>query len=185
MNTINCIETRRSTRKYTSQEVPPDVIRRLIELGTMAPTADSREPWGFAVIQGVEEVRILSNQMKEYLRNNISDFPQFLEYMGPVQSDNSNLFFGAPCVIIICGETQWPWSCYDCSLAAGNIILASHEIGLGSCWVGYAEPYLNSQEGKERLNIPESYQAICALAVGFPQSIPDPPKRKAPKLFSR
>lgn len=183
MNTLDCIRTRRSSRKYSNQEVPADVIQRLIELGTMAPTADSKQPWGFAVISGMAEVRSLSDEIKEYLRKNIGQYPQFNDYMGPVQSEKSNLFFGAPCVIIIYGESQWVWSKYDCTLAAGNIILAAHEIGLGSCWVGYAEPYLNSEEGKRRFNVPDSYSAVCAITVGFPKKMLSPPERKPPRIF--
>ena len=183
MNTLDCLRTRRSTRKYTNQEVPPDIIRRLIELGTMAPTADSRQPWGFAVISGIPDVLSLSDEVKKYLQTNIRQFPQFNNYMGPIQSEKANLFFGAPCVIIIYGESEWPWSGIDCTLAAGNIILAAHEIGLGSCWVGYAEPYLNSEAGKNRYRIPENYSAIGAIAIGFPKGMLPPPERVFPKIF--
>ena len=51
MNIIECIENRRSVRKYSDKKVSPETIKRLIELGTMAPTSMGKQPWGFVVMQ--------------------------------------------------------------------------------------------------------------------------------------
>ena len=56
MNIIECIESRRSVRKYSDKKVEFDTIKELIRLGTMAPTSLCKEPWGFVVIQDKEEI---------------------------------------------------------------------------------------------------------------------------------
>ena len=43
--------------------------------------------------------------------------------------------------------------CRNCSLAAENMMLFARSFGLGTCWIGFAQGYLNTQEGKEQLNL--------------------------------
>ncbi|HWQ77930.1 MAG TPA: nitroreductase family protein [Anaerovoracaceae bacterium] len=180
MNTLDCIKTRRSTRRYTDQEVPGDILKRLVEFGTLAPTADGLEPWSFVVVQGTDKVTKLSDLVKAHIAANSEKYPQFADHMKPVLSKTAQLFFRAPGLVLIYGDTGSYWYRYDCSLAAANIILAAHEIGLGSCWVGYAEPYFNSPEGRKLFDIPDSRQMVAAITIGFPEkALPLSTRREA------
>ena len=53
----------------------------------------------------------------------------------------------------------------------GNMMLEAHSLGLGSCWIHRAKQMFESEEGKELLkefNIPEYYEGIANLIVGYP-----------------
>jgi nitroreductase len=45
----DAISGRRSIRQYSSDDVSPDTVRRLISMAVMAPSAHNRQPWPFVV----------------------------------------------------------------------------------------------------------------------------------------
>ena len=51
MDAIKSIEERRSIRKFQNKIVPKEIIERLLELATKAPSGKNRQPWRFVVLQ--------------------------------------------------------------------------------------------------------------------------------------
>ena len=49
---IKAIDDRRSIRKYTSEEIPQEIIEEMIYAATLAPSAKNRQPWKFIVFKG-------------------------------------------------------------------------------------------------------------------------------------
>lgn len=49
---IKAIDNRRSIRKYTSEEIPQEIIEEMIYAATLAPSAKNRQPWKFIVFKG-------------------------------------------------------------------------------------------------------------------------------------
>ncbi|HTV95565.1 MAG TPA: nitroreductase family protein [Steroidobacteraceae bacterium] len=60
-----------------------------------------------------------------------------------------------------------PWCIEDCALAAQNLMLAACGEGLGSCWIGFAQAYLNTPAGKALLRLPPACVPVAPLIVGF------------------
>jgi nitroreductase len=52
MDTFELIRTRRSIRKFTDEPVPDDIVNKIIEAGTWAPSGLNNQPWKFAVVLG-------------------------------------------------------------------------------------------------------------------------------------
>ena len=48
-------------------------------------------------------------------------------------------FYGAPCMLIVLADKQYPTALYDGTLVMGNLMLAAHALGLGSCWIHRAK----------------------------------------------
>ena len=65
------------------------------------------------------------------------------------------IFYHAPVMILISGIAEVPWIVEDCALAAQNLMLAAYGLGLGSCWIGFAQRYLNTPAGKRHLDVPD------------------------------
>ena len=61
---------------------------------------------------------------------------------------NFHIFYHAPVMILISANAEGPWIVEDCALAAENLMLAAHAIGLGTCWIGFAQGFLNTPDGK-------------------------------------
>jgi nitroreductase len=67
----------------------------------------------------------------------------------------------------------------DCALAAQNLMLTAYAMGLGTCWIGLAQNFLNTAQGSALLGIPPTWVAVAPIIVGHPKALtPDVPRRK-------
>jgi hypothetical protein len=81
-------------------------------------------------------------------------------------------FYHAPVLILISGDAPGFWIAEDCALAAENLMLLAFSLGLGSCWIGFAQSYLNTPAGKQALGIPDSWVRVAPIIVGFASAQP-------------
>lgn len=184
MDVIEAIEKRRSIRSYTTQPVERAVVERLVRLGVKAPTGSGMEPWGFVVIQDQAKIDALSDCIKRKVLNDLDAYPQFRLYESWLRSEKYHIFNKAGTVLIIYGDTSSPWYVYDCSLVAGNVILAAENEGIGCCWIGFAEVLFDDAEFKAAHHVPENFRLAATLSMGYTK-VPVPPcDRKPPMYFS-
>lgn len=61
-------------------------------------------------------------------------------------------------------------------------MLAAYAAGLGTCWIGFAQGFLNTPEGKQMLGLPDSWVPIAPIIVGHPEQLPPVVPRKAPEI---
>lgn len=144
--------TRRSIRKYKPDSVPKNVIEKIIEAGTYAATG-----------MGKQSPIIIAVTNKE-LRDKLSKLNA--EIMG-VTTDP---FYGAPAVLIVLADKSRPTYVYDGSLVMGNLMLAAHDLGIGSCWIHRAKEEFERPEGKEilkSLGIEGDYEGIGHCILGY------------------
>ncbi|AOY77803.1 nitroreductase family protein [Clostridium formicaceticum] len=184
MNILDCINEKRSVRAYTDQQVSNETIHQLLTLGTKASTGSNEQPWGFVVIQGKEEIQKLSEDTKTYLLRNLDAYPYLKQYESWLLNPTYSVFNHASTLIAIYGNTKSHWYLYDCSLAAGNIMLAAHSMGIGTCWIGFAEHTLNTKEFKEKYRVPSEYELVCPMTIGYMKSKLTSPERKVPEVFN-
>ena len=79
-------------------------------------------------------------------------------------------FYGAPVVLVVLAEKDWPTHVYDGSLVMGNLMLAAHTEGIGSCGIHRAKEEFESEEGKQILSdlgVTGEYEGIghCILCL--------------------
>ena len=84
--------------------------------------------------------------------------------------------------ILISAVAEGPWAVEDCSLAAENLMLAAYAAGLGTCWIGFAQSFLNTPAGKNMLGLPAAWVSVAPVIVGHPKAAPPPVPRKKPEL---
>lgn len=152
--TMNAMLTRRSCRKYKSDMIPRPILEEILEAGTYAATG-----------RGVQSPIIIAVTNKE-LRDRLSAMNA--EIMG-VQSDP---FYGAPVVLIVLADKNIRTHLYDGSLVMGNLMLAAHDHGIGSCWIHRAREEFDSEEGKailRELGIEGEYEGIGHCILGYPE----------------
>ena len=75
MDIIEAIESRRSTRGFLEKPVEKDIIERLINLATRAPSAINLQPWEFTIVSGEERKRLSRLLVKRMKERNISCGP--------------------------------------------------------------------------------------------------------------
>ena len=165
MNTaIECMKTRRSIRKYKPDMVPDDLLQKIAEAGTYAASGMGRQPSLIVVVRD------------RGTRDKLS------EMNAKVLGAASDPFYGAPVVIVVLADKGRPTYIQDGSLVIGNMMLAAHELGLGSCWINRAREEFESPEGKALLKewgIEGDYAGIGHCIVGFPDGpLPEAAPRK-------
>lgn len=150
MNTIKAIMSRRSIRKFTDQKIPDELLKTILETAMNAPSAGDARPWHFVVIRKRETLDQLADRI----------------------DDGNDLFKQAQAAILIVGDPSkegfpgfYP---QDCSCAAQNIYLATHELGLGTVWIATWEVPPRVKGIREMLGIPEDLMPFAIFPLGFP-----------------
>jgi nitroreductase len=92
------------------------------------------------------------------------------------------IFYHAPVLILISVRRNGPWAVEDCALAAQNLMLAARAQGLGTCWIGFAQGWLQTSEGKTALGLPAACLPVAPIIVGRPISIPPQVSRRHPQV---
>ena len=155
----------------------------LIRFGTMAASARNKQPWAFLVMQGKEEILKHDKPAKaKRLVNTSNDSP----FKKVLSNPDYRVFQNSSNMLLIYGNIKFTFYVQGCTLAAANIMLAAHEMGMGTCWIGLGADYLNSPEFKSEYGVEDGYELVCAMTIGYPASeVKKIPPRKEPIIFNR
>ena len=160
---IKAMETRRSIRGYKEDMVPDELIAEVVEAGTYAATG-----------MGRQSPIILAVTNKE-VRDRLS------RVNAEIMGTTSDPFYGAPVVLVVLADKSRPTYLYDGSLVMGNLMLAAHSLGLGSCWIHRSKETFEREEGKailKELGIEGDYEGIGNCVIGYAK---EPAKEAAPR----
>ena len=149
---LEFMESRRSIRSYKQDAVPEDLIRQIVEAGTFAATG-----------RGLQSPIIIAVTDRE-ARDRLS------KLNADILGTDTDPFYGAPVVLIVLADRSIPTYLYDGSLVMGNLMLAAHAMGLGSCWIHRAKEEFDSPEGKRilrDLGIEGDYEGIGHCIIGY------------------
>lgn len=182
MNIFDAIRGRRAVREYQSAPVSPNLLEALVDAAVQAPNGMNRQAWHFSAVRDAALLNDISDRAKAALLASLPENPQ-LETLRPMLADPAfHIFYGAPVLIIISATAPDDMAAYDCCLAAQNLMLAAHANRLGTCWIGMAQSWLRSPEGKARLNLPEGLLPVAPIIVGHPKAQPQSPGRKRARI---
>lgn len=164
-STINDILTRRSVKKYKSAPVPQEIIDKIINAGLYAANGMGT--------QSPIIIQVTNKEMRDKLSKMNAD----------VMGANTDPFYGAPAVLVVLADKSRPTAVYDGSLVMGNLMLAAHALGIGSCWIHRAKEEFESEEGKEilkSLGIEGEYVGIGHCILGYADGEPKPAAERKP-----
>jgi nitroreductase len=176
------ITGRRAVREYTAQAVDERAIRSLIDAAVHAPSAVNQQPWTFTVVRDQSILDRISHDAKIQMLATMPASVHSEHFRSLLSDPNFQIFYHAPVLIVISAMAEGPWIVEDCSLAAENLMLAARDIGLGTCWIGFAQSFLNTPEGKSVLGLPASWVSVAPIIVGYPKAPPPPVSRKEPEI---
>lgn len=146
---------RRSIRGYKTDEIPAEVLDRVLDSLRVAPSAANQQPRHFIVVK--DEATKLQLR-KAYDREWMSSAPVVLAgCVDPSKAWNRQDGFNAAEV--------------DLAIALDHLTLAAANEGLGTCWICN----FDEVKAKEVLGIPEGIRLIALMPVGYPD--PEVPMR--------
>lgn len=184
MNVTEAIFSRRSVRTYSPRIVEEAAVRQLLRSAVQAPSAINVQPWLFAVVQNVAQLKRYSDRAKAQLLARYVDEPKSRRYADLMRERTFNIFYDAGTLVAIGVKEPGVYAEADCWLAAQNLMLAACDLGLGTCCIGFAIPVLNSLEAKIELGFPAGGAVVAPVIVGYPTAVPGPVPRTDPVIAS-
>ena len=194
---LQFLRSRRSCRNFADTPVELSILRDLVRAGVYAPSATNQQQWSFTIIPGKSGVEAF---VKEVVRvyKEINSLAQktilrtILKWMGKPELHNyyehyfpfiskgikamdeggKDIFFrGATAAMFISGPKGFH-NGDDAWLAAENILLAAHAMGLGTCLIGMANGAMRYEPSlTEMAGVPADEVVYSCIAIGYP-SIP-------------
>lgn len=163
------IRSRRSIKKFKPDAIPVEALEKIIEAGTYAASGMNEQA---AIIVAVTYKEVLKKLSK---------------VNAEIKGVTSDPFYGAPAVLIVLARKSRLTRVEDGSLVIGNMMLAAHSLGIGSCWIHRAQETFELPEWKEWLKsigVEGEYQGIGHCALGYPaMDYPKATPRKENRVF--
>ncbi len=175
------MDSRRSVRDFSDKPVSQEVIEKIIQTASTAPSGAHKQPWTFVAIQNPEiksEIRKAAEkeEFESYTKRMTDEWKDDLK---PLGTDWQKPFLEiAPWLIVMFSQTTAPnkskhyYVQESCGIAAGFLISAIHQAGL--CTLTHTPSPMNFL--KKILNRPDNERPYLLLPVGYPSDncyVPD------------
>ena len=144
--------TRRAVRKYKTEQVPEDLLEKVLTAGTYAPTA-----------MGKQKVRVVAIQ-------NPDDRDEVSRLNAAVMNGTGDPYYGAPTIVVVFAESDNTRGELDGSAVCMNMLNAAHAVGLASCWINRSKEVFATEEGKALLckwGLPDDLVGVASFSLGF------------------
>lgn len=158
---IQTILRRAGVKSYSNQAVENEKLEWILRCGESAPNAMNQQTWKITALTDAKKISELDEKV----------LVAYKKYKGFSAPENYHAFHGAPVLIIVSALSSNEYRFEDCACANENMAIAAVSMGLASRYLNWPACYFNSIEGaadKAALNIPESYETVCFLSLGYP-----------------
>lgn len=162
MDFLNIAKSRYSVRSYTNKKVEKEKLDKILEAAHIAPTAANLQPVRLLVVQ---------------------------EESGLAKIGKAANIYNAPLAVIVCSDHSKAWKRpfdgkqtidIDASIVTDHMMLEATELGLGTVWVCYFKPDIIKSE----FDLPEGFEPINILVIGYTDEQPANPERHSAQRIS-
>lgn len=173
MQFADCVRTRRMVREFRRDSIQPELVERVVDLASRAPSAGKTQGWHFLVLRDHQTKKFWDITLPEEKRSSfrwsrLLDAPLIgLVFANPSaylerysEPDKANTKLGDD-------VASWPtpyWT-VDASFATMQLLLAAHDVGLGALFFGV---FNGETQLRAEYKVPEQLQLIGAVAMGWP-----------------
>jgi nitroreductase len=181
------IRTTRAIRRLKPDPVPPELIRKVCEAGTFAPSGGNRQPWYFVAVMEKERREYIAGLYNQTFKRYIA--PAIEAAKDPAYPDAKRRNMKAaiylaehlhevPVHLFVAGwtrrGTQQSQALYP---AIQNILLACRAVGLGASLTTAHRAF--GKEIDEYLGLPEETPSCALIPIGWPKGKYGRPPRKS------
>jgi len=178
------LRSRRSTRRFKPVPVELEIVNRIIETATFAPSAHNRQPWRFAVLTHSEPKKHLSDLLGiDFRRDLAADGLPEAEIISRLDRSQSRIN-DSPVVVILCmdisemdfypdqkrSSAEQTMATQSVAAAGLQLQLAVHAEGLSSVWT--CAPLFSPNTVKSALALPETWQPQAMFFIGYAADAP-------------
>ncbi len=171
---LNHLRSRRSIRKFTSEALTEDEVKKIIEAGRYSPTGGNRQNVSYYVsVKNISELRDeIYEELKVMGEKAKAEGDKAAVYAGMWlkmyddyrKNGTDKLFFDAGTVIFISSDSP-----QSACIAASHMESMIYSMGLGMLYSGFSErAVLNSDRLRERLQLKEGYRVYAVIVAGHP-----------------
>ena len=162
------VQTRRSIRKYQDKPVEQEKIIQCIKAARMAPSAENVQPWRFIILDDPDLIQNFSEEA-------------FSCIYSPTR-----FAARAPVIVVILAKLDIlanrigkqiqgvHFYLIDLGIAGEHFVLQAHELGLGTCWIGW----FHIKKVRKFLKIPRNYKIVSLISMGYPEQYNLRPKKR-------
>jgi nitroreductase len=171
---MEVVRERRSVRKYEDRDVPEEMVAQILEAVKWSPSWTNSQCWEVVVIR--------DNTIKAKLQETMAK-----------GNPATKAIVGAPVLLALCGKLRTSgyykneastkfgdWFMYDLGIANQTLCLAAQDLGLGTVNAGL----FDHDRAREVINVPEGYELVSLIPLGFPAKKSSPPKRREVSEFT-
>jgi nitroreductase len=182
MDFQDAVRARKMCRSFDDRPIPAAILDRLLANATKAPSAGFSQGWGFVVLEGREQTDTFWDLTSDEDWRDVPDWPNLTKaavIILPLAHKQAYLDrYSEPdkAAAGLQSEEAWkvPYWLVDTAFASMLVLLTASDAGLGALFFGI---FRGERELLEALGVPEGYQPIGAIALGWPA-----PDRPSPSL---
>lgn len=154
------VKARRTIREYTDEPVPREIVEKILDLARWSPSGSNVQDWRFVVVTDKKLLKAIKMFSPGWIGG------------------------GNPSAIVVCSDRKWAYEkagplardvmyLVHAGIVAQTIALLAHSLGLGTNMI----MSFSKEAVKKILSLPESWDPVMIILVGYPRSIPEPPPR--------
>ncbi len=183
------LRSRRSIRRFRTDPVEREILERILETATYAPSAHNKQPWRFIVlVTNKSKLPLLKAITNKFRRDMEEDGIDQEVIRGRIESTTRRIH-EAPVIIVLCQDinevnpqpdserqgVEQLMGLQSASLAGLVLLFAAQIEGLGGTWICW--PQFAQNETRTALDLDPSWNPIGMFFIGYPAETPDIPQR--------
>ena len=170
MDFMDISKKRVTVRKFARTPVEDDKIQKILEAGRWSPTAVNAQPQRILVLntpESLEKVRTFCSFGYD------QKYVDLAEECNDKVQGKLNFYYSSPLVLFVSYDKNVCWTnpqsgktsgATDATIVATHMMLEAASLDLGSVWISY----FNEEKARELLCLPENWQLVCMLYIGYP-----------------
>lgn len=135
---LNCIKSRRSTRRFQSRPVEQDKLDRVLEAGRYAPSGGNNQTTHLLVIRNpdlLKQLAELAEQAFAAMEPTPDMYASMRHAVMAAKKGGYVFHYNCPVLILTANQKNYGNNYADCACVLENMMLMANAEDLGSCWI--------------------------------------------------
>lgn len=171
MELRECVETRRSVRRFTDEPVSDETIREIVRLASYAPSWKNTQTARYTIVRDRALMERIAEECVLGFSYNTKTLTRCTALA--VQSVVTNIA-GMEKDGTATTSKGNAWEVFDAGISAQTFCLAARDLGIGTCILGI----FDEEKIAPLIALPEGQRVSALIAMGHPAEEPVMPKRK-------